>query len=308
MLDEMTTKTPCKVSWESMVGDERTRFCVRCSKNVYDLRAMTEDEAESFLAVHLDDADARVRLYRRSDGRLLTTDCPVGATRRHRGKVAVVGAAATVTIAGVASLVGDLDVPRAHSPLHATHSRFEPPRPVPNDPVRLVGPADEPPMPPPPGAPPRGSWDDLEPLEYKGGLSWEERAFRQAFGRSPTLHQGVIEVGVNYPPEVVGRIVRQNFGRFRLCYEQALTRVPKLEGRFTTSFVIDPQGSATAVKMEEREGPVPELREPELDRCIIHVFEKLTFPSPEREAVRVVFPIIFRPGERVPSVHADGNE
>ena len=52
-----------------MDGDERRRFCFACSKEVYDLTAMTEDEAESFLAVHLDEGDECVRLFRRPDGR-----------------------------------------------------------------------------------------------------------------------------------------------------------------------------------------------------------------------------------------------
>ena len=39
-------------------------------------------------------------------------------------------------------------------------------------------------------------------------------------------------------PEVVKRIVRQNFGRFRLCYENGLRTNPKLAGKVVVTFTI----------------------------------------------------------------------
>ncbi len=62
LLDRVAIKTPCKASWDEMQGDDRVRFCCACTKNVYDISAMTEDEAEAFLAFHLDDQDACVKL------------------------------------------------------------------------------------------------------------------------------------------------------------------------------------------------------------------------------------------------------
>ena len=43
-----------------------------------------------------------MRLFRRQDGTVLTSDCPVGARRRHRTRWAMVGAA----VAAVAGLFG----------------------------------------------------------------------------------------------------------------------------------------------------------------------------------------------------------
>src|SRR5689334_15092905 len=103
LLDEVTIKTPCREAWEAMAGDDRVRFCTRCSKNVYDLSAMTNDEAETFLATHLDDDDACVRLYRRPDGRVLTSECVQGARARHARRVAV-GIAAGVCAAFATTL------------------------------------------------------------------------------------------------------------------------------------------------------------------------------------------------------------
>jgi hypothetical protein len=59
-----------------MRGDERVRFCAQCSLNVYNLSDMTRREAEGLLAR----AEGRlcVRFYRRPDGTILTSNCPVG--------------------------------------------------------------------------------------------------------------------------------------------------------------------------------------------------------------------------------------
>ena len=38
---------PCTESFAAMPGDEKTRFCDKCQKHVYDLSARTEDEARA---------------------------------------------------------------------------------------------------------------------------------------------------------------------------------------------------------------------------------------------------------------------
>jgi hypothetical protein len=50
------------------------------------------------------------------------------------------------------------------------------------------------------------------------------------------------------PPETVLRIVRQNFGRFRFCYEEGLARKPTLSGRVAVNFVIDRAGAVSIAK------------------------------------------------------------
>ena len=54
--------------------------------------------------------------------------------------------------------------------------------------------------------------------------------------------EGATQVNGRLPPEVIQRIVRQNFGRFRLCYENGLRNNPNLQGRVTVKFVIDRSG------------------------------------------------------------------
>jgi hypothetical protein len=59
-----------------MMGDERVRYCSHCKLNVYNPSAMTEAEIQSLIA----NREGRLcgRLFRRTDGTLLTQDCPVG--------------------------------------------------------------------------------------------------------------------------------------------------------------------------------------------------------------------------------------
>jgi hypothetical protein len=88
-LDEVRIASPCTADWESMVGDERVRFCGKCQKNVYNLSALTREEAERLLAEKQGGLCAR--LYERADGTILTEDCPVGARRTRVRRAAAVG-------------------------------------------------------------------------------------------------------------------------------------------------------------------------------------------------------------------------
>ncbi|MCU1277921.1 MAG: hypothetical protein JWM53_1467 [bacterium] len=79
LLENLRIATPCQADWDDMAGDDRVRFCGRCEKNVYNLSAMTRDEAQALVG----DREGRmcVRLYQRTDGTVLTADCPVGVRR-----------------------------------------------------------------------------------------------------------------------------------------------------------------------------------------------------------------------------------
>jgi hypothetical protein len=80
-LDDVRIASPCKMSWNDMVGDSQTRFCGGCRKSVYNLSAMTRDQAQALLDAS--SGDACVRLFRRSDGTVMTQDCkPVAAPAR----------------------------------------------------------------------------------------------------------------------------------------------------------------------------------------------------------------------------------
>jgi hypothetical protein len=101
-LDHLRIASPCPVGWEQMSGDDRVRFCEQCSLRVYNISAMTRSEAEALIA----NTEGRIcaRLFRRSDGTIITKDCPVGlrAIRRRVAKVA--GAAFAVLLSVCANV------------------------------------------------------------------------------------------------------------------------------------------------------------------------------------------------------------
>jgi hypothetical protein len=89
----------CKQRWEDMVGDDRVRACAGCDRPVFNLSAMTRDDAERVLASR--GLTPCVRFYRRPDGTVMTTDCPTGSRREGR-RLAVVASslAAGTALAG----------------------------------------------------------------------------------------------------------------------------------------------------------------------------------------------------------------
>ena len=82
-LDDLRVAKPCHARWEDMAGDERARFCGQCSKNVFNLSAMTRGEIGQL--IQKTEGKFCGRFYQRPDGRMLTADCPTGKSlRRNR--------------------------------------------------------------------------------------------------------------------------------------------------------------------------------------------------------------------------------
>ncbi len=71
-LDSIQIPKPCPVAWEQMLGDDQTRFCNECNKQVYNLSAMTRRRAEAIIEASHGKLCARVT--READGTVLVTD------------------------------------------------------------------------------------------------------------------------------------------------------------------------------------------------------------------------------------------
>ncbi len=110
--------------------------------------------------------------------------------------------------------------------------------------------------------------------------------FHQA--RAPQVRMGMTTVSGRLPPETIQRIVRQNFGRFRACYQRGLLRNPALAGRVTARFVIDRDG---AVAKAGNGGS--DLPDAAVIACVVEAFAGLSFPQPEGGIVTVTYPITF---------------
>lgn len=115
--------------------------------------------------------------------------------------------------------------------------------------------------------------------------------------KPPQVKMGTTTVTGKLPPEVIQRIVRQNFGRFRFCYEDGLRRIPKLEGTVSVRFVIERDGSVTKVT---NNGST--LADESTADCVARAFQELSFPQPVGGIVTVVYPIHFSPGEGAASI------
>lgn len=133
-----------------------------------------------------------------------------------------------------------------------------------------------------------------------GGLPRTGSGFGAGNGRlagshravSPQVRAGATTVSGRLPPEVIQRIVRQNFGRFRLCYERGLAENPSLAGRVSVRFVIGRDGTVASAESTSAELPDERVR-----ACVTSSFHGLSFPPPEGDAPVVVHvPILFEPG------------
>jgi len=110
LLESVSIASPCTASWSQMVGDERVRFCGTCQKNVYNLSNMTREEGEALLDEN--GANMCVRLYRRADGTVMTTDCPVGSSSRFVRRAAAVLGGGAVAVALVSAAAAN--APASH--------------------------------------------------------------------------------------------------------------------------------------------------------------------------------------------------
>lgn len=92
------------------------------------------------------------------------------------------------------------------------------------------------------------------------------------------------------PPEIIQRVIRQNFGKFRMCYENGLRNNPNLNGRVSVKFVISRDGS---VMQAMNSGS--DLPDAQVTSCITNAFRTLSFPAPESGIVTVGYSIALSP-------------
>ena len=101
---------------------------------------------------------------------------------------------------------------------------------------------------------------------------------------------GGVTTNGHLPPEVIQRIVRQNFGRFTFCYQNGLKTNPNLEGRVTVKFVIGRDG---AVQLSADGGS--DIPDASVKQCVVSSFAGMSFPAPDNGMVTVVYPLMFTP-------------
>jgi hypothetical protein len=149
VLNQIQVASPCTADWNQMTGDDRTRHCGACQKNVYNLSGMTRAEAEALLIER--NGDLCVRYYQRQDGTILLADCTVGVQRK-RDRRRTAARAAAIVAGGLAVAGGAAVYATATEPPCAL-SRDDLPRQVvgamPVPPAPVITQIPEPPRPPP---------------------------------------------------------------------------------------------------------------------------------------------------------------
>lgn len=70
LLDSIDVPKPCDKSWDEMIGDDVSRFCKHCEKDIYNISAMTKQEAKKLLFQSKE--RVCIRMEREPDGRIKT--------------------------------------------------------------------------------------------------------------------------------------------------------------------------------------------------------------------------------------------
>ena len=89
-IQNLRIASPCSADWNQMPGNDRVRHCEACNLNVYNFSAMTEPEIKRLVA----EREGRLcaLMYRRTDGTMLTQNCPVGLKALTRRLSRIAGA------------------------------------------------------------------------------------------------------------------------------------------------------------------------------------------------------------------------
>ena len=101
LINNLRVASPCHVGWEQMHGSAQVRFCDSCQRNVYNFADMTSNEIK--LLLEKTEGGICGRMYQRSDGTILTRDCPVGL-RAIRRRVARFAGAVFATLLSTFSI------------------------------------------------------------------------------------------------------------------------------------------------------------------------------------------------------------
>lgn len=133
--------------------------------------------------------------------------------------------------------------------------------------------------------------DGKATLEYT--LDYRRIYTAKSKGSAVKMIESGVDVTGRLPHDLIRRIVRANFPRFRACYAQGLKKDPALAGVVSVKFIIDSTGAVESVSLLP--GSLPD---PAVKSCVSGVFRTLSFPEPEGGKVTVTYPIDFSTEEQ----------
>ncbi|NUP12729.1 MAG: AgmX/PglI C-terminal domain-containing protein [Polyangiaceae bacterium] len=122
-----------------------------------------------------------------------------------------------------------------------------------------------------------------------GGDGWSSTSAAQ-IGSAFTEDSTPSSAGSGLDRETIKKVVKQNVGRIRICYDSALAKNPNLKGKLTTKFVIGPEGKVTAATTSG------DIADQGVIDCVSKAFRGLTFPKPsDGKPVTISYPFVFAP-------------
>jgi len=105
-----------------------------------------------------------------------------------------------------------------------------------------------------------------------------------------SITQSDPEVTGSMDPELIRRVVRSHHDQLKYCYDNALTRNPKLTGKVSVRWIITEAGTVASSNVVSSTTNTPDL-----DRCIAGRVLTWIFPKPKGGGVAVVtYPFVFK--------------
>jgi TonB family protein len=101
----------------------------------------------------------------------------------------------------------------------------------------------------------------------------------------------VAKVEGSLDKDLIRRVVRAHIPEIRFCYNAALERDPKAEGRVIVDFTIGTEGRVTESKIGEST-----LADAEATECMRVAVARWSFPKPDGGTVAVSYPFVLEPG------------
>jgi len=122
-----------------------------------------------------------------------------------------------------------------------------------------------------------------------GGRGVGVLASRKA--KPPEIIPGMVTSHGSLDKEIIRRIVRRHLNEVKYCYDQALVRQPKLDGRLVAQFTIAGTGRVIAsVVQSSTLGSTP------VEMCVVNAIKRWEFPAPTGGGLAIVsYPFTFSP-------------
>ncbi|MEZ4372518.1 MAG: DUF2330 domain-containing protein [Polyangiaceae bacterium] len=253
--------------------------------------ALANTVPETKLELPRDDAQAHTKLVALLGGKLGALSIPVQATDARTG----IGAVASDWLPKGMPSADALAIRCVAGPHVETLYRVEIDHDSPGTPIQVIGPISEPAK----ACIARAFRDALPKVPQTGTVRYgvgfgpntpQQRELQKRFthrigssrasGKATRIRMRDFKVAGRLPPEVVQRIQRQNYGRWRVCADR-----DKTLKQLTISYVIDAEGKVKNVRSKPDGGAA--------GVCIRKGFTALTFPQPEAGIVTVSQNLLF---------------